>query len=162
MVQLQSSNNQICILKLHESAEEFLYAVTDISENYGIHFDHNCGECIANHFRKVDDLVKSGSDAAINHYINFLKRKTTILNNYKNSMVVGFKGLSLKRISQFEKFKADEQTIKDGCAICIDDIPMNKPMIRLDCKHNYCEKCICKWFKNNQSCPQCRRNFINI
>ena len=113
MAQLQNSNNRICITKLHESAEEFLYAVTDISENYGVQFDRNCAECIANHFRKVDDLAKSGSDAAINRYINFLKRKTTSLINFKNSIVDGFKGLSLDRISKFEKFEADEQTMKD-------------------------------------------------
>ena len=162
MAQLQNSNNRICITKLHESAEEFLYAVTDISENYGVQFDRNCAECIAKHFRKVDNLAKSGSDAAINRYINFLKKKTTFLINFKNSLVDGFKGLSLDRISKFEKFEADEQLIKDECVICIDDVPMNKPMIRLDCKHVYCEECISKWFNNNKICPQCRENFTNI
>ena len=162
MVQSQILDRQICIETLHESAEKFLHVVTDISENYGIQFNQDCAEQLASHFRKVEDLIKRGSDAAIKSYINLLKRKTVYLNHMKNSILNDINGLSFQRISQFENFEADEQAIENGCVICIHDISLKTPMIKLDCKHAYCSECIRKWFEENKSCPQCRRIFTNV
>ena len=71
------------------------------------------------------------------------------------------KGLNPDRILKFTTFKADQKTVNEGCAICIDDVEMNKLMIRLDCNHDYCSECISKWFEKNITCPECRRKFSN-
>lgn len=46
------------------------------------------------------------------------------------------------------------------CMICydlIDEINMNK----LVCGHEFHDKCICKWLKNDMSCPLCRYKIEN-
>ena len=69
--------------------------------------------------------------------------------------------LTSDRISGFHTFSADQKLFDDGCAICIDGVELNKPMIRLDCSHFYCSECITKWFEKSRSCPLCRREFYN-
>ena len=66
------------------------------------------------------------------------------------------RGLTDDRISRFESFRADQESVDDGCAICIDGVEMNK-MMRLDCSHFYCGECIRKWFEKNKTCPLCKR-----
>ena len=68
-------------------------------------------------------------------------------------------GLTMERIDKFPTFVADEHSVEKGCTICIDDVVIGKPMMRLDCNHSYCSDCIRGWFECNSSCPQCRRNF---
>ena len=69
------------------------------------------------------------------------------------------RGLTSDRIERFSTFKADQKSVDDGCAICIDGVEINKLMIRLECDHFYCSDCISKWFKNNTSCPLCRKEY---
>ena len=71
------------------------------------------------------------------------------------------KGLTFDRILKFTTFNADQKTVDKGCAICLDDVEMNKLMIRLDCNHVYCSECISKWFEKHVTCPECRRKFSN-
>ena len=70
-------------------------------------------------------------------------------------------GLTSDRIKKFTTFNADQIAVDDGCAICIDDIQMNKLMIKLDCNHVYCSERISKWFEKNVTCPECRHKFSN-
>ena len=70
-------------------------------------------------------------------------------------------GLTDDRISRFAAFRADQKSVDDGCAICIDGVETNKMMIRLDCSHFYCNACIRKWFEKSKSCPLCRKEFEN-
>ena len=70
-------------------------------------------------------------------------------------------GLTLDRIKRFSSFNADQKSVDDGCAICIDGVEMNKLMIRLECNHFYCNECIRKWFEKNVSCPVCRKEYYN-
>ena len=51
-------------------------------------------------------------------------------------------GLSSDRVERFSLFNADEKSVDDGCAICIDGVEINKLMIRLDCNHFNCSGCI--------------------
>lgn len=44
------------------------------------------------------------------------------------------------------------------CIICNDEI---KDLCILRCKHSFCLQCFMNWFKNNKTCPFCRKN-INI
>ena len=69
--------------------------------------------------------------------------------------------LSLDRISRFFTFYADQKSVNDGCAICIDGVEINKLMIRLDCSHLYCSVCITQWFEKNSSCPLCRKEYYS-
>lgn len=66
------------------------------------------------------------------------------------------------------KFKGKDdikEEEKEACSICQDDIEDNQKVIRLDCGHYFHteeDKCcengnIFNWFKNNNSCPVCRR-----
>ena len=71
------------------------------------------------------------------------------------------RGLTDDRISRFESFRADQESVDDGCAICIDGVEINKMMIKLDCSHFYCGECIRKWLENNRTCPLCKREFEN-
>ena len=51
------------------------------------------------------------------------------------------------------------------CGVCFEEsVKSCKHNIELDCKHNFCKKCIFKWIdeKNELStCPMCRREISN-
>ena len=70
-------------------------------------------------------------------------------------------GLTLDRIKKFNIFNADQKTVDEGCAICIDGVEINKLMIILDCNHVYCSECIRKWFEKKVTCPECRNMYTN-
>lgn len=38
------------------------------------------------------------------------------------------------------------------CAICYE----NGNMVKTDCDHIYCDKCLSKWIEHNHTCPLCR------
>ena len=71
------------------------------------------------------------------------------------------RGLTDDRISRFEYFRADQESVDEGCAICIDGVEMNKMMIKLDCSHFYCGEFIRKRFEKNKTCPLCKKEFGN-
>ena len=70
-------------------------------------------------------------------------------------------GLSPDRIEKFTTFNADQNTLDEGCTICISDVEINKLMIRLDCNHVFCRECIIKWFEKKVTCPMCRKVYSN-
>ena len=70
-------------------------------------------------------------------------------------------GLSPDRIEKFTTFNADQNTVDEGCSICINDVEINKLMIRLDCNHVFCRECIIKWFETKVTCPICRKVYSN-
>ena len=70
-------------------------------------------------------------------------------------------GLSLDRIEKFTTFNADQNTVDEGCSICINDVEINKLMIRLNCNHVFCRECIIKWFENKVTCSMCRKVYSN-
>ena len=45
------------------------------------------------------------------------------------------------------------------CCICIETIKPEKEARITSCRHRYCKKCIRKWSKVNNRCPQCKRRF---
>ena len=63
------------------------------------------------------------------------------------------------RLRRFASFNADQKSVDDGCAICIDGVEINKLMIRLDCNHLYCSECISEWFEQKPTCPVCRKEY---
>ena len=52
-------------------------------------------------------------------------------------------------------FKKGEDEI--SCPICLEEFKDNESVIELPCKHVFHKPCIKQWFKNNYSCPTCRK-----
>ena len=42
------------------------------------------------------------------------------------------------------------------CAICLDEPTTGLILVRLPCRHEFCEPCITEWLKRKNACPQCR------
>ena len=45
------------------------------------------------------------------------------------------------------------------CCICLDTISIRKEARITSCRHRYCKKCIRKWSRIDNRCPQCKRRF---
>lgn len=45
------------------------------------------------------------------------------------------------------------------CCICLDTITIRKEARITSCRHRYCKKCIRKWSRIDNRCPQCKRRF---
>ncbi|KYB29091.1 Protein goliath-like Protein [Tribolium castaneum] len=43
------------------------------------------------------------------------------------------------------------------CVICCEPLPEGDGGIILPCKHKFHDQCITRWFKENRSCPVCRK-----
>ena len=69
------------------------------------------------------------------------------------------RGLTKERIKQFHHFVADESDVGSLCTICIQDVEVGRKMMRLDCNHEFCKKCIEGWFADHKTCPNCRNAF---
>lgn len=44
-----------------------------------------------------------------------------------------------------------------SCSICLSAITDETKFRKLDCNHKFHVKCVDTWFKNNNTCPECRR-----
>lgn len=53
----------------------------------------------------------------------------------------------------------DTIDLKEECIICHDEF--NLP-VTLDCNHKYCFLCIKSWKEQNDSCPMCRKEIMNL
>ena len=71
------------------------------------------------------------------------------------------KGLTPGRIQKFQHFDADESLVGEQCLVCMSDLKIGTPMVRLDCHvdHILCKTCVEKWFKDHKTCPTCRHEF---
>ena len=54
------------------------------------------------------------------------------------------------------KDKIPKKSNHDTCSICLEEV-FNVPV---ECGHVFHTKCINKWLKNNDTCPNCRINII--
>ena len=70
-----------------------------------------------------------------------------------------YKGLTPERIQKFHHYSADESDAGGQCSICIQEFEVGRKMMRLDCKHVFCKKCIEGWFADHKTCPNCRHLF---
>ena len=59
-------------------------------------------------------------------------------------------------IKSLKKTKIKKET---QCNICFEDIQKNTSIYKLSCNHSYHINCIETWFKQNLSCPICRKQF---
>jgi hypothetical protein len=61
------------------------------------------------------------------------------------------------------KYKKVKESSDNECSICLDTIKVGEFEKTLICKHSFHKKCIDRWFKkDNDSCPMCRLNIINL
>jgi Ring finger domain len=42
------------------------------------------------------------------------------------------------------------------CTICQNKLKIGDEIVRLRCKHHFHKSCVVPWFKNNNTCPNCR------
>jgi len=42
------------------------------------------------------------------------------------------------------------------CAICLDEPTTGLTLVRLPCRHEFCEPCVTEWLNRKNACPQCR------
>lgn len=49
-----------------------------------------------------------------------------------------------------------EKNESDECSICLDELVLGQPAIRIPCGHLYHEDCVQGWLKKSNECPDCR------
>ena len=75
---------------------------------------------------------------------------------------IPLRGLTAERIGEFKNFVSDQTMLSDRCIICLDDLKVGMQMVRLDCHvdHYLCRVCADGWFKDHNTCPTCRHEFV--
>jgi hypothetical protein len=126
---------------------------------------------ISNFNISTNDL--NNSNLFFNTY-NFELNNTNNINQTLNNIyddVTSFVNENINQ-SQSEPQQNNKYTIKDlnnkfpimkclekiECPICFEK-PVKKCR-ELNCNHIFCYECIDKWFKNNNTCPICKKNII--
>ena len=104
-------------------------------------------------YKKYDDKL-TALNRELGKYIYTTIRK---IDNKRQELLN--KGLTKERIQRFHHYLADESNVGKQCTICIQDFEVGRKMMRLDCKHEFCEECIEGWFANHKTCPNCRHLF---
>lgn len=52
--------------------------------------------------------------------------------------------------------KLDKSSSRDGCAICLERLPIGAMAVCTPCSHIYHEGCIIPWLRKSNTCPFCR------
>lgn len=55
-----------------------------------------------------------------------------------------------------------KEIIDEGCPICTDSFKPTTEIIKTDCNHYFCGKCIFTWMRTNPTCPSCRTNTRDV
>lgn len=64
---------------------------------------------------------------------------------------------TLRALPKVKVTKHDIETNEsDECAICLDDLVLGQPALRIPCGHLYHEDCVKDWLKKSNECPVCR------
>jgi hypothetical protein len=127
---------------------------------------------IVEHYRKLNTLFKPSYNLSFgldtnntNNIDNFedLYNPTNIdnFNNINNRSRLSDRlseleifNASLIINNKFKKIKKKKYDNKKECIICFED---NNEFYKINkCNHEFCCKCLTKWFKHNDMCPLCR------
>ena len=77
----------------------------------------------------------------------YLKRQHTLIPKDNNSKL---------------EYNIETGTINESkCPICLDNLTIEKNIIKLSCKHEFCIECIAIWCQKKNSCPMCKTSIIN-
>jgi len=64
---------------------------------------------------------------------------------------------TLRALPKVKVTKHDiEANESDECAICLDELVVGQPALRIPCGHLYHEDCVKDWLKKSNECPVCR------
>ena len=127
--------------------------------------DHSKTNFLRRKFSVIQQKLQNENSKILKDKLDTLSRElgqfiyTTIqkIENKRKDLLC--KGLTKERIKQFHHYTADESVLGGQCTICIQVVEVGKKMIRLDCKHEFCKKCIEGWFADHKTCPNCRQSF---
>ena len=111
--------------------------------------------------RRIDEAIREYEELLAAHGLQPEDVFTARAFNYEIDAPVQ-RGLSPERLDQFMQFNAgDAQASVTGkqCAVCLESIASGTRVLRLDCRHTFCAKCILQWLADNNTCPCCRRSF---
>ena len=142
-------------------------------ENFLLAFDYAIFKTnIEEHRRKLEMVKLKTTDEKVKQELKLLieevdKFYVQLNENYQiyvdfvHNFYDELRGLTTRRIQQFEQFTADESFIGDQCVICMGDFEIGSNMMRLDSdgQHTFCQVCIERWFANHKTCPICRHAF---
>ena len=70
----------------------------------------------------------------------------------------------LTHLGSYKRINIDDDLIKhkSSCPVCLDDYTVGEYKRCLSCSHSYHKKCIDKWIKKCNTCPECRKECIVI
>lgn len=112
----------------------------------------------------LEKIRNDSRDKTINDLINKLGEQDKKMNDMLKERDKKMNDMLKERDNQIIKFKAnflEKIEIKFDCCICMEDQLINN-MIKLDCKHSFCNKCIDHIKRDNTvTCPLCRYMSIN-
>ena len=57
-------------------------------------------------------------------------------------------------------FLNSDMRIEHECTICLGSVVF--PAMLMDCEHVFCRACISRWYRQQRSCPICRRKITSI
>tara|TARA_B100001059_G_C17767393_1_gene546399 strand:+ start:640 stop:1101 length:462 start_codon:yes stop_codon:yes gene_type:complete len=67
-------------------------------------------------------------------------------------------------LGSYKRINIDDDLIKhkSSCPICLEEFKVGEYKRCLSCNHTYHKKCIDKWIKKCNTCPECRKECICI
>ena len=69
------------------------------------------------------------------------------------------RGLSRKRIDQFDRWVMTTSSDEYRCPICLRAAAEGEVFVVLDCQHKFHESCTARLFEGSTRCGVCRRSF---
>ena len=172
-------NSKECTITNRSTGSEIKFSekcVIKNSQNSVIKFSNNCKmvncnnctiEFSENHTlsNKNNVHIKNNNDMRSEAYITSPRRRRDIVRERTNVIRENLRGgiepsdvvtTVRKKIGVSSVCKDD---LKKTCIVCSDCIKMGETKTILKCLHHYHKKCIEKWSKIGDSCPECRFPF---
>lgn len=151
----QNFNNILKIDKIFDFLK-FIFTIVAISFNkyllinifwiiFFIYFCCNCSIVIIEYLLNCvrPTLMYETGQPVINMVDNNINHNSVYVNIIENPNLVNYTVVKSNNIT---------------CAICIDEQKTNEKWIRLNCSHEYHQKCIFNWLQRDNTCPICRNN----
>jgi len=69
-----------------------------------------------------------------------------------------YKGATKQELKKIPIIFPTKELLAETCAICQEKFRLRSKIMKLNCKHYFCQGCISKWFENSINCPTCRKS----
>lgn len=75
-----------------------------------------------------------------------------------------FEEENLNEPADMTQITAEKAKKVDGsqCSICREKLKIGDMVVRLRCKHHFHKACVQPWFKDNNTCPNCRSEATDL